>query len=514
MDYNNMKKTPAILFVFIIFIEFCAPKRIDIRPLKQPELSLPNELFQKGRNQRLKFTAQGYKEAIEFFQKTLEIDCTFYKSYPELALTYALWAKEKKDLEMDNTDLWVKAYFYTEKAMELYPSPDVLKAKALLCIAKNFLTEIEYKEIFQWTQSPRRRSDKERVISYLKDLFGTKHIEKREKAIEYLRKILSENPNDEEALLFKWMIENPGFEKSEDVQKVFQLNPDLILPYYEIGNTCLRMGKFDEAEKWFHEVLKRNSVHPRALSDIGEIYLAKGKGDEALEYFKKAVCLDNELPYTHFNLGLINYDCGENEKSLNEFKKALELRPDWEEASYQLSLIFMEEKRWQEAIESLNHLIKIHGSFEISGYALRASCYLMIEDFSKAVEDCKEAIKINPQFDIPHFIYGIVYFNKGKLSQAKDKLIEALKLNNHNADAHYYLAKIYLRLQKYNLAKPFLRRALILYGAQKEEILKKIEEEKEKSRVKKVEKLKRNLEELISKIKYCEVSLENLENLK
>lgn len=293
-------------------------------------------------------------------------------------------------------------------------------------------------------------------------------------------------------------------------KNLWKKNPDCPLPYFEIGIVKKKRGEPEEAEKWLNEALKRNPEHPRALSELGEIYMGKGDFKRGTEFFEKALSLEVELPRTHFNLGFIYQELGEYEKALVHYKKSSELKPDMEESFYQASLILMEELRWNEAIDTLNSLIELHGGFEIFGYTFSALSKFMLGKLEEAEADSNQAIEINPSFDLPYHILGLISFKKEEWNKAKEKFLQALKYNNDFDDAHYYLGQTYLKLKKKKLAKNELEIAQALFLLQINEIDKKIKVAEEKGWTKKLEKLNRRKKEIQEKISLCNFLINGL----
>lgn len=232
------------IFSFCILILLsCTPKNIEMKlepEIEKEEIAFtpsPEEVYEKGIEEMKKFTSLSYKNSIEYLEKAIQLDCKFYKAYPALAKAYALLAKERKELGLENFSEWLKAQFYIEKGMQIFQSSDLPKAQAILLVSKNFMKEREYREEFQRRQSLMRRKefkniDKDIIISHMKNLFYSSFLRDDREAIEILDKILKENHEDMEALLFKWWIGSPGYEESEEIQKFMEkksrLSPSLL----------------------------------------------------------------------------------------------------------------------------------------------------------------------------------------------------------------------------------------------------------------------------------------------
>jgi tetratricopeptide (TPR) repeat protein len=55
------------------------------------------------------------------------------------------------------------------------------------------------------------------------------------------------------------------------------------------GFDLLEQGKFDQAQKVFEDVLRRDPGQPLALNNLAAILVKQGKYDQALDYLKRAL---------------------------------------------------------------------------------------------------------------------------------------------------------------------------------------------------------------------------------
>lgn len=464
----------------------------------------PEELFNKGQIELQKFTVPGYKKAADYFQQILSFKPDFSPAYGRLAITYALWSKERKELGLENLNQWIKASYYAEKAGELGLENESLKAQALLLNARNFLTRAEYDEIFRSTQSPARRENLEMIVFYLKDIFtsGSFKRDTIDPALEKLDQVLKNNPDDPEARIFKVWIQMATAE-DENLIKTRELRPDWALPDFLLGLFLKNRGEMEEAEKCFQRVRQKNPEHPRSLAELGEIYFLKKEFQQAQEFLTEALKIDNEIPRAHWFLGLIYYEQGEYELALEHFKEVSSIALDKEEAVYYQSLILIDQERWPEAIETLTSLIELYGSYQIFGYSLRALSYLMLGKMVEAEADCREALAISSSYYLPNFILGLIFFKKEDWKRASENFVLSLKVDKSIADAHYYLGQSYLKLGALSAGEKELKRAIELFVFESGQIEEKIKQAEEKGWIKKVEFLTKRKNELEARINHC-----------
>ena len=88
----------------------------------------------------------------------------------------------------------------------------------------------------------------------------------------------------------------------------------------------------------------------------------------------------------------------------------------------------LKNEAYQEAVEQFTSVIKAAPSFA-EGYNQRAIAYFMLEEWSKAVRDCKQTISLNPDHFGAFAGMGHVYVRLGKIDEAIEAYKQALVIN-------------------------------------------------------------------------------------
>ena len=88
----------------------------------------------------------------------------------------------------------------------------------------------------------------------------------------------------------------------------------------------------------------------------------------------------------------------------------------------------LKNEAYQEAVEQFTSVIEAAPSFA-EGYNQRAIAYFMLEEWSKAVRDCKQTISLNPNHFGAFAGMGHVYVRLGKIDEAIEAYKQALVIN-------------------------------------------------------------------------------------
>lgn len=126
----------------------------------------------------------------------------------------------------------------------------------------------------------------------------------------YFIKALKSNENDLMAIELLGNIlmideKNPNA-ALEFFQKLIQLSPNYSDGYFMAGSACQRIGKKEEAIKYFQTCMEKDPLGVMKGYDaplrLGDIYLNDQNYDEAIKYYKKALEINPENPYAKTQL--------------------------------------------------------------------------------------------------------------------------------------------------------------------------------------------------------------------
>lgn len=164
-----------------------------------------------------------------------------------------------------------------------------------------------------------------------------------------------------------------------------------------LATALIRLGKFDEAEQRYLEILKEDPKSPLGLNGLAWIYWQRkdyekalemtrasikqgasaenmaltgsslhksGKGSlqEALQYLDAALAIDPKYSWALREKGRRLRTASEHEKALESFRAALDVDPKDENAHYGMSVAYSDLKKWEEAFKSINAAIEIDPS--------------------------------------------------------------------------------------------------------------------------------------------------------
>lgn len=184
----------------------------------------------------------------------------------------------------------------------------------------------------------------------------------------------------------------------------------------------------------------------QAYYKIGVTYLNDGKVQQAFVEFQKAIELNPRNKDAHWGLGYIYDFHGKYQMALESYKTALAIDPNFSEAHNNLGVVYGRLKRWDDAIIEYKQAIK-NPLYSTPQWPYRNMGFALYNkgDILQAVDAYKEALIIQPNFDLARYDLGVAYVALGKVKEAIGEFEQAVKINPEYLEAYYELALAYFK---------------------------------------------------------------------
>jgi protein O-GlcNAc transferase len=221
---------------------------------------------------------------------------------------------------------------------------------------------------------------------------------KFEPAFAELRKVLSTDPNNTDALYYVSLIaressqreyqrllalapdsdrahqllgeaalaaENPS-EAEVEFQNALRVNPRSAEAALALADLKRSQSKFDEAISYYSQAEKIGSLSYPAAYGLGACYTYKKDYSQAATWLRKAVALAPDAAAAHFALGNALFQGGQLEAAIPALQRSLQLEPRMKQAYFLLGRDYTKLGRQQEAQSMFQKLDQMNRS-EIPG---------------------------------------------------------------------------------------------------------------------------------------------------
>ncbi len=198
----------------------------------------------------------------------------------------------------------------------------------------------------------------------------------------------------------------------------------------KLGESLSTVQKFDtpleQATTPSLEALKALSSGNKVLHTTGDA--------AAIPFFKRAIELDPNFALAHAWLGIVANDIGESGVAAGYARKAYELRDRTSEPEkYFISAHFHKEVTGniEKAVQFCELWIQAYPRSETPHHLLSGAIYPVIGKYEKAVEEGREAVRLNPDDPVSYSLLNFSYISLNRLDEAQASYEQALerKLN-------------------------------------------------------------------------------------
>lgn len=176
----------------------------------------------------------------------------------------------------------------------------------------------------------------------------------------------------------------------------------------------------------------------------GDIYLAKKMYREAIDAYRQG---SNKDPVLHNKIGIAYHQLLQLDRARKEYQAAVKLKPDYEEAINNIGTIYYAEKSYRRATSWFTRAIKLAPDEPKSAaiYVNLGSAWFSRKNYQRAQLAFQTALTLDPEVFERHGNYGVLMQERNVEERAK---------------FHFYLARMYAKSGRNELALQYLRKAL------------------------------------------------------
>lgn len=354
-----------------------------------------------------------YKEAVEAFDRAIELN-------PDYMLAYA-----NKAYTLTNMGEYEKALQAVDKVLDMDPN----YAWALGQRGKIYNDMKDYhKALIDLNKTI--ELDSTDKYAYANKSFALGEIGESEKALQAINKVLEIDPDytwayNQRARLY---IDLKKYEDSlRDLDKTIELDNKFKWAYANKSLSLNELGKYDEAFKAINKAIELDQNYAWAYGQRARIYINQKDFKNALPDTIKAIELGDNSKETYGNKSYSLSELGENEKALEEVNKALGIDQDYTWAYNQRARIYIEMKDYKNALKDLDKAISLDSNF-IFAYANKSLAHNELGENDKALEAINKALDLDPYYGWALGQRGKIYNDIGDYRKAITDLDKAIEL--------------------------------------------------------------------------------------
>jgi tetratricopeptide (TPR) repeat protein len=262
---------------------------------------------------------------------------------------------------------------------------------------------------------------------------------------------------------------------------------------FQHGQAALNVGRLDEAERDFRQVLALNPQLGGAYANLGVVYMRRKQWTKALEMLHQAEHLLPQVAGIRLNIGLVYYRQSEFLKAIPLFESVVHDQPDAAQPRHLLGICYFFTQRWADAAGALaplwsqestqldylyvlmiaanragqkelderafTQLVKVGGD-SAEFHLFMGKSHLNLEQYDMALTEFQTAAKANPNLTFVHFNLGLTYLKKQDYEHARDEFLRDADIEPDLALNYDELGDVYSLMQQDPDAEKSYREAL------------------------------------------------------
>jgi tetratricopeptide (TPR) repeat protein len=176
----------------------------------------------------------------------------------------------------------------------------------------------------------------------------------------------------------------------------------------------------------------------------GDIFMAKKQYREAIEAFHQGPPND---PVLYNKAGIAYHQLLQLDSALKSYQQAVRLKKDYVEAINNIGTVYYARKNYRRSISYYRRAIKIAPNElrSASVYSNLGTAYFARKQYKEATDAFQTAMTLDPEVFEHHSNYGVLLEERNVEERAK---------------YHYYVAKMYAKNGRTDMALQYLRKAL------------------------------------------------------
>jgi tetratricopeptide (TPR) repeat protein len=225
--------------------------------------------------------------------------------------------------------------------------------------------------------------------------------------------------------------------------------------------SCQQQGLFDEAEKIYARVIKKNPDYFDALHFYGLFKFQRCQYNDAFKIVAKAIKINPRSANAYNTFGVIQAHLSRHLEALVSFDAALKLEPNRVQALSNRCNSLNEIGRYQEAISFSDRVLAIDRNY-LEVYLPRGAALLYCKRYEEALESYEQAIRLNPNLAMAWLGRGNVFYKLKRYDEAFAAYDKALSIKPDLEGAWLGRGNVFVDLKRYGEAFAAYDKALTL----------------------------------------------------
>ncbi len=240
--------------------------------------------------------------------------------------------------------------------------------------------------------------------------------------------------------------------------------------------------KYNEAIDAFSMVLETEPDNADVYNNLAVAYSCIGDFEHAENYFVKALELDPQLAQAYINLSDLYYKAGDLASAVGTLQRGSYELTDNMVIAHLLARVYIEDQRWDDAIEELDKVLDANPENYDAFYDL-GHVYFELGDYEGAISCFENVVAYKENNELIYYALAQAYEANNEIDKAISNYLKAIAVNDKFTLAYKKVGVLFMVRKDYEDAVEYFEdyTGFDIPQEEKESVKKLIERIKNKS---------------------------------
>ena len=191
-----------------------------------------------------------------------------------------------------------------------------------------------------------------------------------------------------------------------------------------------KAAEYDKAAEAFLKAIESDKNNPNILNNIGLCYSKLAKDDLAIEYFIKTLSFNSKSVQTYINLADVYFRNKNIIDAINLLENAVTLMPNEIALKHYLSRFYLEDCRYDLAMEQLFEILDIDGD-NLDAYWDLGNIQFEVGDYDSAIDNYENVLEKVTNNAVLYYQTAIAYEANDNIDKAISNHLKAISCNEN-----------------------------------------------------------------------------------
>ena len=379
-----------------------------------------------------------YEKALDYYEKSLEVDSTYVNSINSKALIY---------VEQKKYDLAIKEY---ERGIALKEIDPEGAAYCYSNRAEQYERLREYDKALADYDSAIVLQPENADRYYNRAWFYYEQKEYNMSIVDFTEATELDPDDSENWRMLGYVYKNgiKDYEKALDYyEKSLEVDSTYVLSINNKANIYVEQKKYDLAIKEYERGIALKEIDPEGAAfcyiNRATQFERLREYDKALADYDSAIALEPENAFRYISRAWFHFKIMQNlGEAENDYNKAIAVEKNDEVFYNKRARFYMQTGQNQKALKDYNKAIELDNE-QINGYNSRGFYYYLTGDSLKAIKDYNVVLNKDTNDTDIYFGMAYIYEKQNKFEDAKKMYDLAITKDLDDPQGYYHLAKFY-----------------------------------------------------------------------